>query len=279
MLAIDKAECENVQMCELLGMNCNVPTDICFSFTGFQARGGLVDEHQDGWGIAFFEGKGVRQFLDSNPSADSQIADLVKNYPIRSKSVISHIRKATQGDVRLENTHPFMRELWGKYWIFAHNGNLIDFSPEFDGTYVPVGTTDSEQSFCFILQELRKKFGTKEPIRGDLFSAIQELSLKIGAFGEFNFLLSNGDFFVAHCSTHLSYIVRRAPFANAKLKDRDVEIDFSEVTTEKDRVAVIATEPLTDNEQWKIMEPGTLWLFEEGEVVECATTIPGPVEK
>ncbi|MBL8484585.1 MAG: class II glutamine amidotransferase, partial [Rhodocyclaceae bacterium] len=27
-------------MCQLLGMNCNVPTDICFSFSGFQARGG-----------------------------------------------------------------------------------------------------------------------------------------------------------------------------------------------------------------------------------------------
>ncbi|MFN9674127.1 MAG: class II glutamine amidotransferase, partial [Microcystis sp.] len=27
-------------MCQLLGMNCNVPTDICFSFEGFCARGG-----------------------------------------------------------------------------------------------------------------------------------------------------------------------------------------------------------------------------------------------
>ena len=43
-------------MCQLLGMNCNVPTDICFSFTGFQARGGATDVHRDGWGIAFFEG-------------------------------------------------------------------------------------------------------------------------------------------------------------------------------------------------------------------------------
>jgi uncharacterized protein (DUF486 family) len=42
-------------MCQLLGMNCNVPTDICFSFTGFQARGGATDVHSDGWGIAFFE--------------------------------------------------------------------------------------------------------------------------------------------------------------------------------------------------------------------------------
>ncbi|CAG0967125.1 partial Putative glutamine amidotransferase YafJ, partial [Rhodocyclaceae bacterium] len=109
-------------MCQLLGMNCNVPTDICFSFTGFQARGGATDVHRDGWGIAFFEGRGVRVFLDPRPSCESPVAELVRHYPIRSLNAIAHIRKATQGAVGLENTHPFMRELWGRYWIFAHNG-------------------------------------------------------------------------------------------------------------------------------------------------------------
>ena len=108
-------------MCQLLGMNCNVPTDICFSFTGFQARGGLTDVHTDGWGISFFEGKGVRQFLDPNASAHSPVADFIRTYPIKSKNVIAHIRKATQGEVKLENTHPFVREMWGQYWSFAHN--------------------------------------------------------------------------------------------------------------------------------------------------------------
>ena len=42
-------------MCQLLGMNCNTPTDINFSFTGFSQRGGCTDHHSDGWGIAFFE--------------------------------------------------------------------------------------------------------------------------------------------------------------------------------------------------------------------------------
>ncbi|MBV8622557.1 MAG: class II glutamine amidotransferase, partial [Herbaspirillum sp.] len=50
-------------MCQLLGMNCNTPTDIVFSFTGFATRGGLTDHHKDGWGIAFFEGSGVRTFV------------------------------------------------------------------------------------------------------------------------------------------------------------------------------------------------------------------------
>ena len=116
-------------MCQLLGMNCNVPTDICFSFTGFRQRGGRTDQHSDGWGIAFFEGSGCRIFLDPAPAVASPIADLVRNFPIHSTNVIAHIRKATKGAVGLENTHPFMRELWGRYWIFAHNGTLNDFAP------------------------------------------------------------------------------------------------------------------------------------------------------
>ncbi|MFM1950093.1 MAG: hypothetical protein RL706_2114, partial [Pseudomonadota bacterium] len=42
-------------MCQLLGMNCNTPTDATFSFSGFSQRGGITDHHSDGWGIAFFE--------------------------------------------------------------------------------------------------------------------------------------------------------------------------------------------------------------------------------
>ncbi len=266
-------------MCQLLGMNCNVPTDICFSFSGFQARGGATDIHSDGWGIAFFEGKGSRLFLDPQPSCSSPVAELVRRYPIRSKNVIAHIRKATQGSIGLENTHPFMRELWGRYWIFAHNGNLLDFAPALDGSFLPVGVTDSERAFCWLLQELRKRFPLGFPGNKALFEALCELSVELAAFGEFNFLLSNGDGLFAHASTRLSHIVRQAPFSSAHLKDQDVTVDFSDVTSPDDRVAVIATQPLTDNERWVEMPPGTLWWFEEGLPVRHAPTRPSPVRK
>ncbi|MBY0578282.1 MAG: class II glutamine amidotransferase [Burkholderiales bacterium] len=253
-------------MCQLLGMNCNVPTDICFSFTGFQKRGGGTDVHGDGWGIAFFEGKGVRMFVDPQPSAQSPVAEFVRNYPIRSLNVIAHIRKATQGRVALENTHPFMRELWGRYWIFAHNGNLPGFQPDLDGMFIPVGDTDSERVFCWMLQRLRRRFGAQAPERDALFGALHGLSCELADLGIFNYLLSNGDCLVAHCSTELAYIVRQSPFAVAHLKDEDVTVDFSDVTTSKDRVAVIATAPLTDNESWTLMKPGTLLMFHDGEV-------------
>ncbi len=265
-------------MCQLLGMNCNVPTDICFSFTGFQKRGGETDVHADGWGIAFFEGRGVRLFLDPQPSARSPIAELVRNYPIRSLNVIAHIRKATQGIVSLENTHPFQRELWGRYWVFAHNGNLPQFKPTLDGSFMPVGNTDSERIFCWLLQSLRQHFGDVPPSLNALFATVHELIRPLAGMGIFNFMLSNGKWLMAHCSTELSYVVRRAPFNVAHLKDEDVLVDFSQITTPDDRVAVIATQPLTDNEPWISMQPGSLWLFDQGLVANYCETLPSPVK-
>jgi predicted glutamine amidotransferase len=184
------------------------------------------------------------------------VAELVRHYPIHSKNVIAHIRKATQGRIALENTHPFQRELWGRYWIFAHNGNLKGFAPVLDGSFVPVGDTDSELAFCYLLQRLRAEFGDAMPLRQPMFDFLAGITREIAAHGEFNFLLSNGNCLYAHCATKLAYIVRQAPFAVAHLKDQDVSVDFSAVTSPDDRVAVIATLPLTDNEAWTTMEAG-----------------------
>lgn len=63
-------------------------------------------------------------FRDNQAASLSPIADCVKQYNIKSLNVIAHIRKATQGEVNIENTHPFIREIWGQNWVFAHNGNL-----------------------------------------------------------------------------------------------------------------------------------------------------------
>ncbi|GAB1539301.1 class II glutamine amidotransferase [Scytonema sp. NUACC21] len=251
-------------MCQLLGMNCNVPTDICFSFEGFAARGGKTDDHRDGWGIAFFEGKGCRIFLDDKPSIASPIADLVRKYPIHSMNVIAHIRKATQGEVALENCHPFRRELWGRYWVFAHNGDLRDFHPENFAFYQPVGNTDSEKAFCLIMDKLRSYFPRCKPPLEKLYSVLKEITAFLAEKGIFNYLLSDGEHFFAHCSTKLSYIVRQAPFAAAHLIDQDITVDFSELTTPNDRVAVIVTTPLTDNEVWTQIQPGELLVFQDG---------------
>jgi predicted glutamine amidotransferase len=85
--------------------------------------------------------------------------------------------------------------------------------------------------------------------------------------GVFNCLLSNGDWLFTFCSTKLASITRRAPFGPACLKDVEVEIDFASETTPKDVVSIIATAPLTNDEQWDIYARGEWRLWQNGEVI------------
>lgn len=260
-------------MCQLLAMNCATPTDIRFSFAGFCERGGNTADHADGFGIAFFEDKACRLFVDTQPAVQSPIAELIRNYAIKSRNVIAHIRKATQGATTLENAHPFMRELWGRHWIFAHNGDLKAYAPALSGCFQPVGTTDSELAFCALLQGMRDEFGAQEPAPEALFAFLAQMGQRIAQYGTFNFVLSNGHSLYAFATTHLHYLVRQWPFASATLRDVEMSIDFGQLTTAEDRVAVIATEPLTVDEQWTAFEPGRLLRFQAGQVVDSTRVV------
>ncbi|MEJ2898294.1 class II glutamine amidotransferase [Acinetobacter sp. NS-4] len=259
-------------MCQLLGMNCATPTDVTFSFRGFSQRAGITSDHCDGFGIAFFEDKACRLFVDNQSAVESPIAELIRNYPIKSRNVIAHIRKATQGKINLENSHPFSRELWGRQWIFAHNGDLHDFNPTLSGRFTPVGNTDSERAFCYLLDQLVLKFGYHEPKLDQIFDLLADISPKIAEHGTFNFCLSNGQALFSYAITKLHWLVREYPFKPAQLIDLDVEVDFSQVTTPEDRVAVITTEPLTQNETWTAFVPGEMILFQDGRPVRKQQT-------
>lgn len=266
-------------MCQLLGMNCATPTDITFSFRGFSQRAGITSDHSDGFGIAFFEDKACRLFVDNQSAVESPIAELVRNYPIKSRNVIAHIRKATQGKITLENSHPFIRELWGRHWIFAHNGDLHHFDPVLSGHFTSVGNTDSERAFCYLLDQMVLKFGFVEPSLEQLFELLTEISPKIAEHGTFNFCLSNGQALFSYATTKLHWLVREYPFKPAQLIDIDVEVDFSQVTTPEDRVAVITTEPLTQNEIWQAFSPGEMILFQQGQPIRKQLTYIERLEK
>ncbi|GAK15449.1 LOW QUALITY PROTEIN: predicted glutamine amidotransferase [Vibrio sp. JCM 19053] len=254
-------------MCELLGMSANVPTDICFSFTGLMQRGGRTGPHRDGWGITFYEGKGFRTFKDPKPSCESKIAELVQNYPIKSRAVVSHIRQANRGGVNLENTHLYT-ELWGRYWTFAHNGQLSGYQDLHTGRHRPVGETDSELAFCWLLKQMEDRYPEPPKDMESVFLYVAKCCDELKEKGVFNMLLSDGEYVMTYCTNHLYWITRRAPFGKAALLDEDVEINFQEETTPHDIVSVIATQPLTGNEAWQRMKPGEYGLFHLGELVK-----------
>lgn len=254
-------------MCQLLGMNSSKPAAPGFSFQGFAERGGRTGEHRDGWGIAFHDGPDCRVIGDHLASIESPLALAVKRDPIKSKNIVAHIRKATQGRVAAENSHPFVRSLWGRAWSFAHNGDLKTFAPD-SHAFAATGDTDSEGAFCHLLSGLLRRFPDGRPPRAALFAALQELAAQIAGHGAFNFLLSDGEVMYAHCSTSLFYLVREYPFAVASLVDCDLSIDFSRHNHLDDRISVIATQPLTSNEAWTAFTPGELKMFVDGKPVD-----------
>ena len=247
-------------------MECNVPTDIVFSFTGLALRGGVKGPHADGWGLALYEGRRARVFLEPSAASNSPLAKHIRDNPIKTLLAIAHVRKRTRGKINLANTHPFARELWGRHFIFAHNGTVRGVRKHPIGRFRPIGETDSEWAYCALLHRLERTFSSYPASRSDLWEAVADFSGRIGRAGTFNFLMGDGKHLFARCATKLHYLIRRAPFQEAVLADDDLRVDFAQVTTPTDRVAVIATAPLTRNEAWIEGTPNSLWVFRGGEL-------------
>jgi glutamine amidotransferase len=260
-------------MCELLGMSANVPTDIRFSFAGLARRGGGAGPHRDGFGIAFYDGKAARFFHDPEPAAQSEIARFLGAHPIKSLTVIAHIRQANSGAVSLANTHPFTRELWGRVWTYAHNGQLRGVKKLPLDFYKPVGTTDSEHAFCWMLGQLRARFQTLPP-PARLDQQVLALSAQLAQMGVFNMLLSDGRTLYAFCGKKLSCLTRRAPFGKATLIDEDRCVNFAEETGPDDCVTVVATGPLTSDEAWTVIKPGALLALRDGRIANSLHAEP-----
>jgi predicted glutamine amidotransferase len=147
-----------------------------------------------------------------------------------------------------------------------------------EACYNPVGSTDSEATFCAILNALRARFQTL-PSLPILYDSLQTLCQEIVAYDPegtiFNFLLSCGPHTLWVYSwpgsrpgskvwNGLYYTTREYPFSSCKLSDMDYSVDFSLVTSKDDCVSLIATAPLTQDEEWVELEKGELLLFDNG---------------
>ncbi len=110
------------------------------------------------WGIGFYQGGDVllrRRPNDERTALD--VAGLAKD--LRSDLIVGHVRAATVGPIRTENTHPFRY----REWLFAHTGSidsygeirgrLLESIPEFLRKDIR-GDTDSEVLFHVVLSFL-----------------------------------------------------------------------------------------------------------------------------
>lgn len=256
-------------MCELFGLCANKPVNISFTWRGFKRRGGF---NFHGWGVAWYlsDDKLAGLVKEPKPAPSSSIANLLTK-GLRSHMVISHVRYKSKGSVSFVNTHPFVRRFGGRDWVFAHNGTLrgfIDFAESRLRGYKPVGDTDSEHAFCFILDELSRNTSDTTNVL-NLSRIIWNLALRIARFGKFNFLLSNGAFLFAFMTepNTLHYLIRHPPHTGyAVLRDDDHEIDLSLRKGADEAAVLVATTKLT-NENWVTLRRNEMIVAHSGDIL------------
>jgi glutamine amidotransferase len=266
-------------MCELFAMSSDAPTDVRFSLEEFSRHGGLTGPHKDGWGIAYYVGRDVKLVKEPLPASDSACVRYIQDRPFTSPLVISHIRKATQGEHVLANCQPFTRELAGRMHVFAHNGDL---DPEGllrlrFGAYRPIGSTDSERAFCILLARLSALWlaaGAIPPIEARL-DEIARFAAEIRPLGPANFLYADGDAVFAHAHKRLRQpsgswqpglhaLCRTCSGGTARLSTAGLSISGSRT---EQHVVLVASVPLTDEPGWQALDAGDLVAVRGGMIV------------
>jgi glutamine amidotransferase len=184
---------------------------------------------------------------------------------IKSKIVISHVRLASIGEPAYFNTHPFVRELFGREWVFAHNGTIRGKMPN-PRFYEPIGETDSERAFCLILDRLRE-LGRNASLN-EKARVIEEEARKFSSTSHvFNFLMSDGEYLFAFRSEDgsLNYTIRIPPHtAIVQLADEDFEVDLSSIKGKDEVATIIATKEITSGENWIELPSNKLMIFKDG---------------
>jgi predicted glutamine amidotransferase len=189
-------------MCKLFAISARYPSTVQLSLKEFSRHGGLSGPHKDGWGIAWYDERDVGLVKEAFPAAASACVRFIQDNPFATSVAISHVRKATQGEVALRNCQPFVRELGGLWHTFAHNGDLSGIERDAHmtaETYRPVGETDSERVFCALLERLRPLWLAQRPpdIESHL-QVIEPFAAELRRLGPANFLYYDGDALFAH---------------------------------------------------------------------------------
>ncbi len=266
-------------MCELFAMSSLYPASISFSLEEFSRHGGLSGPHKDGWGIAYYENLDVRLFREPNSASDSPCIEFIRDQRYPSKLVISHIRKATMGEISLRNTQPFCREAGGRMHLFAHNGDLpgIDAQPLVQlGDHRPIGSTDSEYAFCHLMRCLQPVWRPQAaPDLATRYRVIDEFAALIRPIGPANFIYSDGEYIFVHGHVRtqpgregfhppgLYWLCRSCTPSHTPVEIPGIEMEYQ---GPPQKAALIATVPLTD-EKWQPLGEGELLVFKNGERV------------
>ncbi|MEO0335179.1 MAG: class II glutamine amidotransferase [Pseudomonadota bacterium] len=268
-------------MCRIFGFRSVIMSQVHRSLmSADNALSSQSREHPDGWGVAYYAGGAPHVIKSAQAALNDSLFQKVSGV-VSSETVLAHVRKSTQGDNTLLNTHPFQ---FGR-WTFIHNGHIPNFEkykPDLEKVILPkfrrfvLGDTDSEIIFFVILSYLQGHTDIEK--RGisidDLANACKKANEKmteiVGAFSDedvegdlsrfyLTYVLTDGETMIAHQGgKELNYSTYKTQCA-----DRDSCPSYAYECENKTATGyvnhlIFTSEPLSGENIWIPMTSGDL---------------------
>lgn len=271
-------------MGELFGVGAGTPLCVSIRFRDAQGRGTYREE---GWGVAALQGGAALTLKAPTPRPDAPTARmLAEGRALRGEGALAYIRRWTHS-ASLANCHPFVRELGGREWAFAHNGSVPGLRRELPtppGRFRPVGGTDSEHAFCVLLDALEVQAagpGPADPAAWAqrLLQVLHPVSARIARHGMFNYLLLGERCLVAFSSGEYGLYLLALESAPRVLvlEDEDWRIEV-EPDAPACPCVLVASNPMTPGD-WRRLGAGELIVIADGRTLAAHAPAPPPARR
>lgn len=250
-------------MCRLFGMS-GGRQEVQATFWLLDAPTSLLhlsETQPDGVGLGTFNPDDTPWVYRKPVAANRSQTFIADAHEVRSRTFLAHIRHATAGEPRLENTHPF--EQHGR--LFAHNGVLGDLPAlrERLGPHAALvrGSTDSELYFTLMTKRIEEHGGD---VAAGIGAAARELASDIPLYSLNMVLTTPTDVWaLRYPDTNELWVLERSlggPGGGDGFDQRSAA-GITRVFSGQLSIlpaAVIASQPMDSSPGWRMLESGEL---------------------
>jgi transglutaminase-like putative cysteine protease/predicted glutamine amidotransferase len=227
-----------------------------------------------GWGFAWYPGNENASMVvkDATSPFNNSLTKVMQDWKhFRSANFICHLRGAAKRISQI-GTQPFARTYAGRDFILVHDGdlNMKKVREYINGEKIffePIGKTDSELVFCYILSQLHKNNARTFKEFG--YKKLTDLLRTFASFGTANFILAdNYDMILFHGPHHshgLYWTRLKPPHTSTTLMTDNLCLDISDPLDLNRTMIIAATSPLSAD-GWQALQTDQLIVIRRAEL-------------
>lgn len=183
-------------MSQLLALSFDCPTSPELSLSSI-TESTATEENSHGWGIAWYptEDFAAAVIKDTKTQSRDFLAQTLSDWKrFNSTLFLCHLRGASKR-ISQQDTQPFSRSHAGRDWLLSHSGDLISNYKDAlplgeDPLFEPIGKTDSEHAFCWLLAQIARSKARKLKEVG--WEKLHASLKQINDLGTANIIISDG---------------------------------------------------------------------------------------